>query len=61
MKTSRIHKKEIILTFFEKDFLEKVRSLNLDENEKKILIKQMCALTPEERNCIIEKITHPSI
>ncbi len=58
MKKSRKHEKMINLTFFEKDFYKKADKLNLSEKEKMFFIKEMCCLTPAERNCLIEKITH---
>ncbi|MFX1376434.1 MAG: hypothetical protein ACFFA0_11515 [Promethearchaeota archaeon] len=47
---------EIILTFFEKDFFDKIEKLELDQNEKQAFIKDMLSLTPEERNQIITKL-----
>ncbi len=47
---------DINLTFFEKDFFIEIEKVDLNENEKQLLIKEMQALTPKERKAIINKI-----
>ena len=46
------------LTFFDKDFYTKVERLNLNSEQIKDFIKDMCSLTPKERDILINKITH---
>lgn len=61
MKKFRKREKKINLTFFSKEFFKEVDKLNLSEKEHKLFLKEMCCLTPDERNCLIEKITHSFI
>ena len=51
------HEKTINLTFFTKEFYKEVVKLNFTKKEQKLFLKEMCCLTPEERDCLIEKIT----
>ncbi|MFX1378907.1 MAG: hypothetical protein ACFFA4_07410 [Promethearchaeota archaeon] len=55
--TDKISKEEkILLTTINNEFLRKIDELGFDENEKQEFVKEMLALSPKERDEILENI-----
>ncbi|MFX1430701.1 MAG: hypothetical protein ACFFCY_11115 [Promethearchaeota archaeon] len=55
--TDNISKEEkVLLTTINNEFLRKIDELGFDENEKQEFVKEMLALSPKERNEILENI-----
>ena len=49
--------KEIIITILEQDFFDKVNQIKWqDDEEKQIFLKEMLALTPNDRKIILEDV-----
>lgn len=49
--------KEIIITLLEKDFFNKVNQIKWQDNEEKqLFIKEMLALTPNDRKILLEDV-----
>ncbi|MBY9006966.1 MAG: hypothetical protein KGD63_09415 [Candidatus Lokiarchaeota archaeon] len=49
--------KDIIITLLEKDFFDKMSQFKWqDEEERQIFIKEMLALSPDERKIILDNI-----
>ncbi len=52
--------KNINLTFFDKNFYDELKELELDEEEKKEFVKDMLSLTPKERIQFLKKMKKQS-